>query len=140
MSIGTRCRRNQSFQGSTCWVANSVDPDETLHLRRLTRVYTVCSGLSDRIYALNIRYGKSHAQTGKIMIKSSVITNRLSITMAGLIINYLFSFDKPALVYMVKMLSLLGKNYSRQYFEIMSLLFSENRFMTFHAKCADLTW
>ena len=34
----------------TRWVANSVDPDETPHLRRLIRVYTVCSGLSDRIY------------------------------------------------------------------------------------------
>ena len=31
------------------------------------------------------------------MTKSSVITNRLSITMAGLIIDYLFSFDYPAL-------------------------------------------
>ena len=32
-------------------------------------------------------------QTGIIMTKSSVITNRLSITMAGLIIDYLFSSD-----------------------------------------------
>ena len=32
------------------------------------------------------------------MIKSSAITNGLSITMAGLIINYLFSSDWPALV------------------------------------------
>ena len=46
----------------------------------------------------SITYGKSHIQTGKIMTKSSVITIRLSITMAGLIIDYLFSFDKPALV------------------------------------------
>ena len=29
------------------------------------------------------------------MIKSSMITNRLSITMAGLIIDYLFSSDLP---------------------------------------------
>ena len=36
-------------------------------------------------------------QTGKIMTKSSVITNRLSVTMAGLITNYLFSSDSPAL-------------------------------------------
>ena len=43
----------------------------------------------------------SHAQTVKIMTRSSVITNRLPITMAGLIINYLFSFDLPALVCMV---------------------------------------
>ena len=68
-------------------MATSVDPD----LRRLIRVYTVCSGLSDRIYAVKyerITYGKRHAQTGKIMTKSSVITNRLSITMAGLLIDY----------------------------------------------------
>ena len=32
-------------------------------------------------------------QTGKIMIKSSSITNQLSIAMAGLIIDYLFSSD-----------------------------------------------
>ena len=32
-------------------------------------------------------------QTGKIMTKYSVITIRLSITMAGLIINYFFSSD-----------------------------------------------
>ena len=32
-------------------------------------------------------------QTGKIMTKPSVITNRLSITMAGLIIDDLFSSD-----------------------------------------------
>ena len=32
-------------------------------------------------------------QTGIIMTKSSVITNGLSITMAGLIIDYLFSSD-----------------------------------------------
>ena len=31
---------------------------------------------------LSIIYGKSRAQTGKIMTKSSVITNRLSVTMA----------------------------------------------------------
>ena len=37
-------------------------------------------------------YGNS-----KIMTKSSVITNRLSITMAGLIIDHLFSSDEPAL-------------------------------------------
>ena len=32
------------------------------------------------------------------MTKSLVITDRLSITMAGLIIDYLFSSDWPALV------------------------------------------
>ena len=32
-------------------------------------------------------------QTGKIMTKSSVIVNQLSRTMAGLIIDYLFSSD-----------------------------------------------
>ena len=42
-----------------------------------------------------------HAQICKIMIKSSAITNRLSITMAELIIDYLFSSDKPALIYTV---------------------------------------
>ena len=35
---------------------------------------------------------------GKIKITSSAITNQLSITMAGLIIDYLFSSDKPALL------------------------------------------
>ena len=45
----------------------------------------------------SVTYGKSHAQTGKIMTKPLVITNRLSITMAGLIVDYLFSTDKPAL-------------------------------------------
>ena len=51
-------------------------------------VYTVCSGLSGQgKVQLSISYGKSHAETtGKIMTKSLVITNRLSITMAGLII------------------------------------------------------
>ena len=34
-------------------------------------------------------------QTGKIMTKSSVITNRLSISMAGLIIEYLALFSEP---------------------------------------------
>ena len=32
-------------------------------------------------------------QTGKIMTKSSLITNRLSIAMAGRIIDYFFSSD-----------------------------------------------
>ena len=36
---------------------------------------------------------KGHAQTDKIMTNSSAITNPLSITMAGLIIDYLFSSD-----------------------------------------------
>ena len=39
----------------------------------------------------------SHSQTvsqkGKIMTKSSLITNQLSVKMAGLIIDYLFSPD-----------------------------------------------
>ena len=34
------------------WMDGSVDPDETPHLWRLIRVYTVCSGLSDWIYAI----------------------------------------------------------------------------------------
>ena len=38
-------------------------------------------------------------QTGKIMTNSSLITNQLSITMAGLIINYIFSSDQPALIF-----------------------------------------
>ena len=42
--------------------------------------------------------GKIIRQTGKIMTKSSVITYRLSITMAGLIIGYVFSSDQPALI------------------------------------------
>ena len=81
-------------------MAYSVDPDETPCLWCLIRVYTVCSGLSDQIYAIKytVTHSKSHAQTGKIMTKSSVITNRLSITMAGLIIDYLFSSDEPALI------------------------------------------
>ena len=37
-------------------------------------------------------------QTGKIMNKSSAITNRLSIAMAGQIIDHLFSSDYPALL------------------------------------------
>ena len=58
-------------------VANSVDPDETAsHL-----------GLH---CLLNITYERVR---GIIKIKSSAITNRLSITMAGLIIDYLFSSD-----------------------------------------------
>ena len=58
---------------------------------------TLCSGLSDQINITKYNIWKGHAQTGKIMIKSSVITNWLSITMAGLIIDYLFSSDQPAL-------------------------------------------
>ena len=72
-------------------MANSVDPDETPRLRRLIWVYTVCSRLSGQMHTLNMTYGKSHAQTGKIIIKSSVITNRLSITMAALIIDYVLA-------------------------------------------------
>ena len=34
-------------------MANSVDPDETPHLRRHIRVYTVYSGLSVRVHAIN---------------------------------------------------------------------------------------
>ena len=37
-------------------------------------------------------------ETGKIVTRSAVITNQLSITMAELIIDYLFSSDKPALI------------------------------------------
>ena len=37
-------------------------------------------------------------QTGKKMTKPSVITNRLSVALAGLIIDYLFSSDYPASV------------------------------------------
>ena len=35
------------------WVANSVDPDETPHLRCLIWVYTVCSGMSVPILMVN---------------------------------------------------------------------------------------
>ena len=38
------------------------------------------------------------SQIGKIITKSSVITNRLSITMVAVIIDYFFSLDLPALV------------------------------------------
>ena len=41
-------------------------------------------------YLLNITYERV---IGKIKIKSSAITNRLSISMAGLIIDHLFSSD-----------------------------------------------
>ena len=74
-------------------MANSVDPDETLRLRRLIWDYTVYSGLSDQIHTIKYNIWNGHAQTGKIMTKASAITNRLSITMAGLIIDYLFSSD-----------------------------------------------
>ena len=60
-------------------VANSVDPDETFAASHL--------GLH---CLLNITYARV---IDKIKIKSSAITNRLSITMAGLIIDYLFSSD-----------------------------------------------
>ena len=75
------------------WVASSVEPDEALYLWHLTWVYTVCSGLSDQIHTVKYNIRNGHAQTGKIMTKSSAITNQLSITMAGLIIAYLFSSD-----------------------------------------------
>ena len=75
--------------------ANSVDPGEMLHVVAFHRVYTVCLGLSARMHM--VKYGKNHAQTesqtDKNMTKSSVITNRLSITIAGLITDYLFSSD-----------------------------------------------
>ena len=35
-------------------VANSADPDQTPHMRRLIRVYTVCSGLSVQILSVNM--------------------------------------------------------------------------------------
>ena len=41
------------------------------------------------------------------MTKSSLITNRLSIAMAGLIVDYLFSSDYPALV--------IGAIYNKKY-------------------------
>ena len=47
-------------------------------------------GLSDQIHTVEY---KGHAQTGKIMTKSSVITNRLSITVTGLMVDYLFRSD-----------------------------------------------
>ena len=40
--------------------------------------------------------------TGKIMTNSSVITNRVSIALAGPIIDYFFSSDYPALVRILK--------------------------------------
>ena len=72
------------------WVANSVDPDEMPHLWHLIWVYTVCTGLSDQIHTIKYNIWKDHAQTGKIMTKSSAITNQLLITMAGLIIDFSF--------------------------------------------------
>ena len=57
-------------------------------------VCIVCSCLSDQIHT--VKYNMVRVmlrQTGIIMTKSSVITNRLSITMAVLIIDYLFSSD-----------------------------------------------
>ena len=44
----------------------------------------------DKIHTIKYNIWKGHAQIGKIMIKSSLITNRLSITMAGVIIDYFF--------------------------------------------------
>ena len=48
-----------------------------------------------------VKHGESNAQTvsqkDKIITKSLLITNRLSIRLAGRTINYLFSPDKPAL-------------------------------------------
>ena len=44
----------------------------------------------DKIHTIKYNIWKGHAQVGKIMIKSSAITNRLSVTMAGLIIDYFF--------------------------------------------------
>ena len=66
------------------WVANS---DTLMRHNIFTWVYTVCSGLSCQGTVKYYTYGTSHAETtGKLMTKSSVITNQLSITMAGLII------------------------------------------------------
>ena len=70
-------------------MTSSVDPDETpshLSLNCLLK-------LSGQIRTVKYSIGKIHAQTGKIMTKSSVITNRLSVIMAGMIIDYLFSSD-----------------------------------------------
>ena len=63
-------------------------------------VYTVCSGLSDQIHTVKYMVRVMLRQTGKIMAKSSVITNRLSIAMSGPIIEYLLSSDLPALLIM----------------------------------------
>ena len=41
-------------------------------------------------------------QTVKIMTESSKITNRLSVTMTGSTIDYLFSYDWPALIACLK--------------------------------------
>ena len=65
-------------------MANSVDPDETpLGVHCLLR--SVRSNTYSKVQHM-IRV--MLRQTGKIMTKSSVITNRLSIAMAELIINY----------------------------------------------------
>ena len=75
-------------------VANSVDPDETPHFAASHWVYTICLGLSGQVHT--VKYNMVRVllrQTDKIMTISSVITNRLSITMVGLIIGYLFSSD-----------------------------------------------
>ena len=77
-----------------------VDPDETLRLPRLIWVYTVCSGLSDQIHTIKYNIWNGHAQTGKIITKSSAITDRLSITMAGLMLDYLFRFVTHRSFYM----------------------------------------
>ena len=79
---------NHELVDSRLWVR--VDPHLGLHcLLRPVR--------SNAYRKVQYMVKVVHRQTGKIVTKSSVITNRLLIAMAGLIIDYLFSSDKPAL-------------------------------------------
>ena len=72
-------------------MTNSVDPDEMPQMRRLIWMYTVFSGVISNAYSkVQHRVRVMLRQTSKIMTKSSMMTNQLLITMAGLIIDYLF--------------------------------------------------
>ena len=78
------------------WVANSVDPDGTPHfVASHAGLHCLLWPVLPDTSSKSITYDKRHAQTDrhKIMTKSSVITNQLSITMAGLIIDHLLSPD-----------------------------------------------
>ena len=90
-------------------MANSVDPDEMPHFTasnlglQSTLFAQACltKYIKSSIIQLYMSHAQTDRQTGKIMTISSVITNRLSITMAGLIIDYLFSSDEPALIFLL---------------------------------------
>ena len=68
-------------------VANSVGPDETSHFAASHPSLHCLLRHVWHMVRVILR------QTGKIMTLSSVITDRLLITMVGLIIDYLFSSD-----------------------------------------------